>query len=74
MFAATESFLPFEIELSRERLQPIGFTTIGGMLEQKVKNAYGSCFMVFSIAKVFKGVLRPLYSVLQRYSMVFSFF
>ena len=36
LFAATEAFLPFEIELSRERLRPIGFTTIGGMLEQKV--------------------------------------
>ena len=36
MFAATEAFLPFEIELTRERLRPIGFTTIGGMLEQKV--------------------------------------
>jgi len=36
LFAATESFLPFEIKLSREKLQPIGFTTIGGMLEQKV--------------------------------------
>ena len=40
MFAATEAFLPFEIELTRERLRPIGFTTIGGMLEQKVANAH----------------------------------
>ena len=36
LFAATESFLPFEIQLTRERLEPVGFTTIGGMLEQKV--------------------------------------
>ena len=36
LYAATESFLPFEIELSRDYLRPVGFTTIGGMLEQKV--------------------------------------
>ena len=36
LYAATESFLPFEIELSRDHLRPVGFTTIGGMLEQKV--------------------------------------
>ena len=36
LYAATESFLPFEIELSRDHLTPVGFTTIGGMLEQKV--------------------------------------
>ena len=36
LYAATESFLPFEIELSRDYLRPVGFTSIGGMLEQKV--------------------------------------
>ena len=43
LFAATEAFLPFEIELSRERLRPIGFTTLGGMLEQKVENVQMCC-------------------------------
>ena len=41
LYAATESFLPFEIELSRDYLRPVGFTTIGGMLEQKVPTWVG---------------------------------
>ena len=43
MFAATEAYLPFEIEVTRERIRPIGFNTIGGMLEQEVADVfYGS--------------------------------
>ena len=35
LFAATESFLPFEVEVSREEVVPLDFTTLGGMLEQE---------------------------------------
>ena len=46
LYAATESFLPFEIELSRDSLRPVGFTTIGGMLEQEVHKSWDGGLMI----------------------------
>merc|ERR1719234_635574 len=46
LFAATESFLPFEIKLSRERLQPIGFTTIGGIWSRRWDQRKGHFLLI----------------------------
>jgi carotenoid cleavage dioxygenase len=42
LLAATEVFLPFEVSVTRDGVRPVGFTTLGGLLEQRVGPAEGT--------------------------------